>query len=266
MRRIICLTTLLSICCTLTVSAQQFVISGTKDERTAPMSPQMTEYYYPKVPVVTPGDIKTNTAPSDAIVLFDGKDLSAWKDSDGSDAKWIVNGDGTMTVNKKDNNAHDITTKELFKDFQLHVEWCVPAGVHGSGQARGNSGIFLQGLYEVQVLDSYNNETYSNGQAGSIYKQSAPLANPVRPNGEWNVYDIIYTAPTFKADGTYRTYPKVTVLLNGVLMQNNTTIIGTTEYIGLPTVKEHGDGPITLQKHGDPSEPISYRNIWIRKL
>ena len=116
------------------------------------------------------------------------------------------------------------------------------------------------------MLDSYENETYVNGQAASIYKQSAPLVNPCRKPGEWNVYDIIYTAPTFKADGTYRTRPVVTVLFNGVLVQNATTIIGTTEYIGLPQFGPHGDGPIRLQSHGDPSEPISYRNIWIRKL
>ncbi|MBR4778775.1 MAG: DUF1080 domain-containing protein, partial [Bacteroidaceae bacterium] len=153
-----------------------------------------------------------------------------------------------------------------FGDFQLHIEWMVPKDIHGSGQGRGNSGVYLQDRYEIQVLDSYENETYVNGQAASIYKQSAPLVNPCRKPGEWNVYDIIYTAPTFKADGTYRTRPVVTVLFNGVLVQNNTTIIGTTEYIGLPQFGPHGDGPIRLQSHGDPSEPISYRNIWIRKL
>ncbi len=261
MKRIICLTTVLAV--SFAASAQQFVIGGTKDDRTQAMQPGMTEYYYPKVPVVTPGDIKTNSAPSDAIVLFDGKDLSAWTGENGNEAKWKVNGDGTMTVNKE---SGGITTKESFGDCQLHLEWCVPVGIHGSGQAKGNSGIFIQGRYEVQVLDSYNNETYSNGQAASIYKQSAPLANPTRPEGEWNVYDIIYKAPTFKEDGTYRTKPQITVLFNGVLVQDNTIIVGTTEYVGLPQVAPHGDAPISLQSHGDPSEPISFRNIWIRKL
>jgi len=252
-------------CCLLafSASAQQFIIKGAKDERTMQMKPQMSEFYAPVPPVITPGDIKTNSAPSDAIVLFDGKDLSAWQNSDGKEAEWIVNGDGTMTVDKKKGS---IQTKEKFGDFQLHIEWCVPEGIHGEGQGRGNSGVYLQGVYEVQVLDCYENETYVNGSTASIYKQSAPLANPCRRPGEWNVYDIIYTAPTFKENGTYRTYPYVTIIFNGVLVQNHTIILGTTEYVGLPQVGPHGDGPISLQSHGDPSEPISFRNIWLRKL
>lgn len=245
-------------------SAQQFVIYGTSDERTMPMKPEMTEYYYPKVQKVTPGDITTNSAPSDAIVLFDGKSLDAWCKADGGgEAGWKVNGDGTMTVDK---SAGDIMTKESFGDCQIHLEWKVPVGIHGSNQGRGNSGVYIQGKYEVQILDNYENETYCNGQAGSIYKQSAPLVNPIRPNGEWNVYDIIFKAPTFKEDGTFKTHPTITVLFNGVLVQNNTLVVGTTEYIGLPQVRPHGDCPITLQAHGDPSEPISFRNIWVRKL
>jgi hypothetical protein len=228
------------------------------------MRPGMSEFWLPQPDVVTPGDIKTNTAPSDAIVLFDGKDLSAWESvrTKGA-AEWTVNGDGTFTVNKQNG---DIQTKEVFEDFQLHVEWCVPVTITGESQARGNSGIYLQGKYEVQVLDNYINETYANGQAGSIYKQSRPLVNAMRKPGEWNVYDIIYRAPVFKNDGTYRTPPQVTVLHNGVVVQNNTTILGTTDYVGFPKVEKHGAGPILLQSHGDPSEPISFRNIWIRKL
>ena len=133
-------------------------------------------------------------------------------------------------------------------------------------QSRGNSGVYMQGKYEIQVLDSFGNETYVNGQAGSVYKQTPPLVNAMRAPGEWNVYDIIYTAPVFKADGTYLYRPRVTVIHNGVVVQNNTEILGTTEYIGFPKVQEHGDGPILLQSHGDPSPAISYRNIWIRKL
>ena len=249
-------------CMTGAIMAQQYQPQGYSDSRTKGMAPEMTELYAPQPPRVTPGDIQRNTAPSDAIVLFDGTNLDAWR-SDRGDAGWKINGDGTMTVNKR---AGDIITRESFGDFQLHVEWMVPKDIHGSGQGRGNSGVYLQDRYELQVLDSYENETYVNGQAGSIYKQSAPLVNPCRKPGEWNVYDIIYTAPTFKADGTYRTRPVVTVIFNGVVVQNNTTIIGTTEYIGLPQFGSHGDGPIRLQSHGDPSEPISYRNIWIRKL
>jgi len=229
------------------------------------MRPEMSEFYKPIVPVVAPGAEMRGggfTAPSDALVLFDGKDLSAWENTQGGAAEWTVT-DGVMTVDK---SKGDIRTKEKFDNFQLHIEWCVPQDIQGEGQQRGNSGVYLQGMYEVQVLDSYNNATYVNGQAGSIYKQSAPLANAMRKPGEWNVYDIIYTAPTFKEDGTYRTHPYVTVIQNGVVLQNHTMILGTTEYVGFPQIKKHGAGPILLQSHGDPSKPISFRNIWIRRL
>lgn len=243
--------------------AQSSIPSGYEDSRTQGMTPQMSEFYSPQPAKVTPGCAKTSSAPSDAIVLFDGTNLDKWCRSDGSPAGWKINGDGTMTVEKK---SGDICTKDVFGDFQLHIEWCVPEDVHGSGQGRGNSGVFLQGLYEVQVLDNYENQTYVNGMAGSIYKQSIPLVNPCRRPGEWNVYDIIYTAPTFKEDGTYRTHPYVTVIFNGVLVQNHQMILGTTEYVGFPKYTAHDKGPISLQSHGDPSEPISYRNIWIRNL
>ena len=228
------------------------------------MRPGMSEFWLPQPTIVTPGNILTNSAPSDAIVLFDGKDLSAWVSTrTNGPAEWIVNNDGTFTVNKQHG---DIQTKQSFENFQLHIEWCVPENITGTNQARGNSGVFLQNMYEVQVLDSYGNETYSNGQAGSIYKQARPLVNAMRKPGEWNVYDIIYTAPIFKEDDTYRAPPTVTVIHNGVVVQNNTTILGTTEYIGFPKVKKHGPGPVLLQSHGDRSEPISFRNIWIREL
>ncbi|MDR1115892.1 MAG: DUF1080 domain-containing protein [Tannerella sp.] len=228
------------------------------------MRPGMSEFWLPQPAIVTPGNITTNSAPSDAIVLFDGKDLSAWENAQTKGAaEWIVNSDGSFTVNKKQG---DIQTKEAFENFQLHIEWRIPVNIAGESQGRGNSGVYLQGKYELQVLDSYGNETYSNGQAGSIYKQSRPLVNAMRKPGEWNVYDVIYTAPVFKEDGTYRVAPQVTVLHNGIVVQNNTTIVGTTEYIGFPKVEKHGAGPIILQSHGDPSEPISFRNIWIRKL
>jgi hypothetical protein len=226
------------------------------------MRPGMTEFYTPVPKVVTPGDITTNSAPSDAVVLFDGKDLSAWSGRGGGPAEWDVH-DGVFTVNKK---KGDIQTRQHFNSFQLHIEWCVPENITGESQARGNSGVFLQGMYEIQILDCYNNKTYTNGQTGSVYKQSTPLANAMRKPGEWNVYDIIYNAPVFNADGSYRVPPTVTVIHNGVLLQNNVVIRGTTEYIGHPQVKKHGPGPIILQSHGDPSEPISFRNIWIREL
>ena len=242
-----------------TLSAQEeFPKPGT-------MKPDMSEFWLPQPEVVTPGDVASDEpvpAPSDAVVLFDGEDLSAWKSSRDGEAEWSVS-DGVFTVNK---GKGDIETKSHFNDFQLHLEWKVPVSITGSGQARGNSGVFLQGIYEVQVLDNYGNQTYGNGQAGSIYKQSAPLVNAMKKPGEWNVYDIIYEAPTFKSDGTYRTYPYVTVIHNGVIVQNHTRINGTTPYIGFPQVKEHGAGPIKLQDHGDPSEAISFRNFWIREL
>ncbi|MBR1942073.1 MAG: DUF1080 domain-containing protein [Bacteroidaceae bacterium] len=249
----------LAACAVLTVSAQE---QKQYPEQEA-MRPGMSEYWTPQPKIVTPGNPATNSAPSDAIVLFDGKDLSAWENAKGEAAGWDVH-DGVVTVNKK---AGDIQTKEKFGSFQLHIEWCVPQmDAQFTSQFRGNSGVYLQGMYEVQVLDNYNNETYVNGQAGSIYKQTPPLANAMRKPGEWNVYDIIYTAPVFKEDGTYLYRPRVTVIQNGVVLQNNTEILGTTEYIGFPQVKKHGDGPIILQSHGDPSPGISFRNIWIRKM
>lgn len=256
MKRVIL--SLLAVAVVATVSAQE------KKEYPKPegMRPGMTEFWTPQPKVVTPGDIKTNSAPSDAIVLFDGKDLSAWKSANGGEADWKVH-NGVFTVDK---SKGDILTKQSFGSFQLHLEWCVPKNITGSSQGRGNSGVFLQDKYEVQILDNYNNETYANGQAGSIYKQVMPLANAMRKPGEWNVYDIIYNAPIFNEDGTYRVRPTVTVIQNGVLLLNNFVIQGTTEYIGLPRVVPHGDGPIRLQMHGDPSEPISFRNIWLREL
>jgi hypothetical protein len=228
------------------------------------MSPGMSEFWLPQPEVITPGNIQTQSAPSDAIVLFDGKDLSAWESSkDKGPAKWTVNKDGTFTVDKA---TGEIQTKQTFENFQLHIEWCVPVNITGESQGRGNSGIMLQGIYEVQILDSYRNATYANGQAGSIYKQSKPLVNAMRKPGEWNVYDLIYSAPVFKDDGTYRIQPYVTLIHNGVVVQNHFAILGTTPYVGFPQVKKHGAGPIMLQAHGDPSEPISFRNIWIREL
>ena len=251
--------TLAAMACTACVN-----LSAQQKEYPQPekMTPGMSEYWTPQPKIVTPGDIKTNSAPSDAIVLFDGKDLSAWESTNDQPAQWTVH-DGVFTVNKK---TGDIQTKQKFNNYQLHIEWCVPENITGTSQGRGNSGIFMQGMYEVQILDCYNNETYVNGQTGSIYKQTPPLANAMRKPGEWNVYDIIYTAPIFKEDGTYRVPPSITVIQNGIVLQNNTTILGTTEYIGFPKVVPHGAGPIILQSHGDPSEPISFRNIWLREL
>lgn len=226
------------------------------------MSPQMTENWTPQPKKVIPDSKNNSTAPSDAIVLFDGSNLDEWQKDNGEQAGWTV-ANGIMTVNKK---SGDIITRRKFGSFQLHIEWCVPEEITGESQARGNSGVFLQDKYEVQILDNYNNDTYVQGAAGSIYKQTAPLVNAMRKPGEWNVYDIIYTAPVFKTDGSYLYHPYVTVFHNGIIVQNHTEIYGTTEYIGVPQTVKHVDGPIRLQSHGDPSAPISFRNIWIRPL
>ncbi len=229
------------------------------------MKSAMTEVWEPEVEAVQPGtpDEHGGTlAPSDAIILFDGSDLSAWENKDGGAAEWTVE-NGVFTVNK---GTGDIFTKEVFEDFQLHIEWKVPENISGENQARGNSGIFLQNIYEIQVLDSYQNRTYKNGQAGSIYKQTAPLKNAMRPPGQWNVFDIIYTAPRFKENGALLYSGYVTVIHNGVVIQNHTQITGHTPNTGLPRYKAHDKGPIRLQDHNDPSEALSFRNIWIREM
>lgn len=234
----------------------------------AQTKPEETEQWTPVPAVVTPGAMDT-AAPSDAIVLFDGRNLDQWVATrDKSPAKWRVEG-GVMTVNK---GAGNIETKRSFHNYQLHLEWQIPADIAGEGQGRGNSGLFLASTgagdagYELQILDSYNNKTYVNGQAGSIYKQAIPLANAMRKPGEWQVYDVIWTAPTFNADGTVKTPAYVTVFQNGVLLQNHFTLKGETLYIGAPSYKAFDGAPIKLQSHGDPSKPISFRNIWLREL
>ena len=221
-------------------------------------NPKDTELWYPvpnKVSFSSPEEV-----PSDALILFDGSDLSQWEaKSNGELPKWTIH-DGVLTVKPKSGN---IQTKQHFNDFQLHIEWRSPKEIVGTGQGRGNSGVFMQGLYEVQILDSYQNETYSNGQAASVYKQSAPLVNAAKKPGEWQTYDIIWTAPRFDEEGNLKEKARVTVLHNDVLVQNNTEVQGTTEYIGLPKVVAHGARPIILQDHGDL---VSFRNIWIREL
>ncbi|MEO6917240.1 MAG: DUF1080 domain-containing protein [Chitinophagaceae bacterium] len=227
-----------------------------------------TEFYTPVPKVVTPGKTAAD-APSDAVILFDGKNLDQWKSSkDDSPAKWIVS-DGMFTVKK---GTGSIQTKQSFSNYQLHIEWKIPTGITGSGQSRGNSGVFLASLgrgdegYELQVLDNYKNDTYVNGMAGSIYKQLIPLANVNRPPGEWQSYDVLWTAPTFNEDGVVKTPANVTVIFNGVVVQNHAVLTGGTKYIGQPSYTKHGPAPIMLQDHGDPSAAISYRNIWIRPL
>ena len=226
-----------------------------------PTKPEETELYEPVPPKVVPG--ASGAAPSDAIVLFDGKDLNQWESAvDSTEAKWILNADGSMTVADK---TGDIQTKQSFGSVQLHIEWRSPAEIQGENQSRGNSGVFLQNRYEVQVLDNNDNPTYVNGQVGSIYKQSIPLAMASVPSGEWNTYDIIFHAPEFDSAGKRTKAGTLTVIHNGVLIQDHFEIQGTTEYIGWPKNTAHGKAPIKLQDHGDNSR-VSYRNIWVREL
>lgn len=233
------------------------------------MKPEDTEVWEPVPPKVTPGTT-CGAPPSDAIILFDGKNLDQWVSAkDGqSAANWVVDG-GLLTVNKAGGN---IETKDKFKNYQLHIEWKIPANITGTGQARGNSGVFLASTgpgddgYELQVLDNYENKTYVNGMAGSMYKQAIPLVNPSRPPGEWQTYDVTWTAPSFNEDGSLNTPAYVTVFFNGVLVENHFQLKGQTLYIGKPFYKAYTSAPIKLQAHGDKSQPISFRNIWVRKL
>jgi hypothetical protein len=231
-------------------------------------NPADTEVWSPMPPVVTPGPTDS-TPPSDAIRLFDGRALDEWVSAkDQSPAGWKVE-NGVLTVVK---SAGDIETKRRFRNYQLHLEWRVPENITGAGQERGNSGVFLAstngpgGGYELQILDSYHNDTYVNGQAASIYKQFIPLANAMRKPGEWQLYDVVWTAPTFKADGSLKSPAYVTAFHNGVLVQNHVALKGETSYIGQPAYLAHDAAPIKLQAHGDPSPAISFRNIWLRDL
>ena len=219
--------------------------------------PQLTEYYEPVPPVVTPGN--GTAPPSDAVVLFDGSDLSAWENGKGEPAGWMIEGDAVTVVP----GTGIIKTKEAFGDIQLHIEWRAPSEFEGPGQDKGNSGVYLQERYEVQVLDCHENDTYVNGMTASVYKQYPPMVSACKPTGEWHTYDIIYRAPRFNEDGSLFKEATLTLLHNGILVQDHVTIQGNTEYIGLPSYTAHGDGSIILQDHGNPT---SYRNIWLRKL
>ena len=239
---------------------------GTSQKRP---KPEETEVWDPEPRVVSPG--YNFGPPSDAIVLFDGIDLSKWEsERGGGSAKWKINPDGSMTIKPGTGN---IITKEEHGSIQFHIEWKSPVKIVGEGQGRGNSGIMFQRRYEVQVLDSYNNRTYSNGQASSIYKQYVPLVNAMRPTGEWQVYDIVFIEPKFDASGEMTEPGSFTVFHNGIVVHNNVEIMGTTEYIGSPKrgrdeMPGYGNTSGTgrnllLQDH---SNYVSYRNIWMRKL
>ena len=222
------------------------------------VDPKLSEVWQPVPRVVTPG--VGSAAPSDAIVLFGGRDLAEWESVNGGPARWTV-GEGAFTVVS---GTGGIRTKRAFGDVQLHIEWRAPARVEGSGQDRGNSGVFFQQQYEVQVLDSHDNPTYVNGQAASVYKQHIPLVNASRKPGEWQSYDIVFRAPVFAEDGSVRTPASLTVFHNGVLVQDRVEVKGITVYRGTPYYQKHEPKlPLMLQDHGSP---VSFRNVWIREL
>ncbi len=222
--------------------------------------PVITEIWRPIPAKVTPG-IAPVHPPSDAFILYgSSKDSSQWLGAKSQNFGWMVK-DNYITVKP---GAGDIRTKRGFGSCQLHIEWQTPHVVKGDGQGRGNSGILIMGRYELQVLDSYNNSTYSNGQAGSIYKQKMPMVNACKPPGEWQTYDAVFTAPVFNSDSTLLSPAKITVFHNGVLIHHNFELWGSTAYIGIPKYEKHSaKEPLILQDHGNP---VSFRNIWIREL
>lgn len=231
---------------------------GYDDTPFLPNSPwRVHDIKRPQPPIITPGATDSQP-PSDAVVLFDGQDLSQWLGRDG-EAQWKVE-NGYMEVTRTGN----IHTKESFGDCQLHLEWAAPAEVKGNSQGRGNSGVFLMGLYEVQVLDCYDNPTYADGTAGAIYGQCPPLVNASRKPGEWQSYDIFFTAPRFEGD-TLISPAYITVMYNGVLLHHHKEIMGPTQHkVAANYDKPHvAEGPLELQDHGDP---VRYRNIWLRRL
>lgn len=230
------------------------------------MTHEQTEFYSPIPPVVKPGDVNSEP-PSDAVVLFNGKDLHQWVKADDTShpAEWTVS-EGAFTVKPGTGN---IQTRQKFRDYQLHLEFREPVEPDKKGQDHGNSGLFLASLgkgdagYELQILNSYNSKTYTNGQAGSIYKQYPPLVNACKPAGEWQTYDVIWQAPRFNEDSSLKSPAIVTAFQNGILIQNHSILKGVTLYVGHPYYYVHGAAPIKLQDH---HHLVSYRNIWVRPL
>jgi hypothetical protein len=221
----------------------------------------LTEIWSPAPKIIISGKPAFTGAPSDAVILFaSAKDSTNWINKSGRPFNWKAE-DSILTVVPY---AGDIQTKKAFGDCQLHIEWRTPSEVSGEGQGRGNSGIFLMSRYELQVLDSYDNRTYSNGQAGSIYKQHMPLVNVCREPGAWQTYDIIFIAPQFNNDSTLKSAARMTVFQNGVLIQNNVELWGPMQFIGVPKYQKHAaKEPFLLQDHHNR---VSFRNIWIREL
>ena len=239
----------------LATAGYALVLAAISTQFTSQLSAQeyLNGIKWGKPPIVKPGE-KCGDAPADATLLFNGKDLSNWVNSD----KWSVK-DGVIVSGKG-----AMTSQEKFGDCQLHIEWSTPTEIVGSGQGRGNSGVFMMGTYEIQVLDSYDNETYYDGQAGAVYKQTPPMVNVTRPPGEWNVYDIFWTVPKFKEDGSLESPAYVTLVHNGALLLNHFALLGDTPFNRPPQYTKHpAQGPITLQDHGNP---LRFRNIWARPM
>ena len=222
---------------------------------------KMHDMSRPHPPIVTVPDQKLPVPqPSDAIVLFDGTNLSHWRSENGGEARWTAR-DGYFESVAGSGSIH---TQEPFGDLQLHIEWAAPVPVRGTGQGRGNSGIFLMGLYEIQILDSYQNDTYADGQASAVYGQYPPLCNASRPPGEWQSYDIFFRRPRFDTLGALLRPARVTVLHNGILVQDNVKLTGPTSWLQNAPYKAHPDRlPFSLQDH---SSPVRFRNIWARDL
>jgi hypothetical protein len=239
---------------------------GTSADAQSPTDWPIHSMTRPQPRVVDPGSFPARAsparAPSDAVVLFDGHNLDAWRSADSSSrpARWKVE-NGYMEVVGGTGN---IATARGFGDVQLHIEWATPTPPKGEGQERGNSGVFLMGRYEIQVLDSYQNPTYADGTAAAIYGQYPPLVNASRPPGEWQTYDIVFRAPRFDANGQVTRPARITVLHNGILVQDGVTLTGPTAHQRRPPYERHPDTlPLVLQDHGNP---VRYRNIWIREL
>lgn len=242
---------------TILVIVISLILSNAYSQHDQQWAPESTEWYYPVPKVVVPSS--GGQPPSDAIVLFDGTSLSNWRSANGGPVQWTVK-DSELVVKP---GAGNIVTKDFFGDCQLHLEFRSPAPEQFVGQDRGNSGIFIQSRYEVQVLDGDSNSTYVNGMVGSIYKQNAPSVNAYTQNGAWQVYDIYWKAPRFGSNDELKSPAIITVVLNGVVVQNNYVLEGNTPYVGLPKYEAHGRMPLALQDHGTR---VSFRNIWIRNL
>ena len=246
------------------VAFEEVVTNGVAGFKDTPIEPGLPWHVHdperPQPPVVTPGTFsETATPPADAIVLFGGKDLSQWRDKkSGGPAPWSV-ANGVATSAKGDS----MTTNE-FSDLQLHLEFREPTPPRGEGQGRGNSGVFLMGRYEIQVLDCYQSKTYADGATGGVYGQHPALANACRPPGEWQTYDIVFNVPHFNKDGSLLSPAYVTVLLNGVVVQNHQAVRGETNWRSLGAYHAHGPtGPLALQYHNNS---VSFRNIWVRSV